>query len=146
MKVSEDSFYYLCNTYSGSSQKPPQYAIWVFLVQTAGSKAGLGSSGSLCQPGCSLSPIGMGHGDNQLMELWTAHVIAHEVGHNFGMEHDVDVGCGNWPDVGHMSGNGYGWSSCSKRQVQKIYEKLKPEGGWCLKGKVHVFFCFFCKN
>ena len=83
----------------------------------------------------------MGRGDTQLREMWTAHVIAHEVGHNFGMAHDRDIGCGYWPDVGHMSGNSELWSSCSRQQVQKIYEVLKKKGQWCLKGKG-----IFCKN
>ena len=86
----------------------------------------------------------MGRGDTQLREMWTAHVIAHEVGHNFGMAHDRDIGCGYWPDVGHMSGNSELWSSCSRQQVQKIYEVLKKKGQWCLKGK-GIFYTFFKK-
>ena len=107
----------------------------MFLGLKSGNAAGFGSGGTLCKPGCSFGNINMGRGDTQLREMWTAHVIAHEVGHNFGMAHDVDVGCGNWPDVGQMSGNSELWSSCSKQQVQKIYEVLKKKGQWCLKGK-----------
>ena len=119
----------------------------MFLGLKYGTAAGYGSLGTLCKPACSFGNIDMGRGDTQLREMWTAHVIAHEVGHNFGMAHDRDIGCGYWPDRGHMSGNSELWSSCSREQVKKIYEVLKKKGQWCLKGKgIFSKTCFKIEN
>ena len=50
-----------------------------------------------------------------------------------GMGHDVDVGCGN--GSGAMSGRAGKWSSCSRRDFRKHYDKRKKQGKWCLKGR-----------
>jgi M6 family metalloprotease-like protein len=66
-------------------------------------------------------------------------VLAHELGHNFGMSHDFDDKHGG--QGGHCNGQGimsYGsfnynqWSSCSKSDFQQYYAS-KNWGNGCLE-------------
>ena len=49
------------------------------------------------------------------------------------MRHDEDIGCGKGSDKGHMSGHHNGWSTCSRREFEASYLKLKQNNNWCLK-------------
>eukprot|EP01083_Nonionella_stella_P314702 1134706_1 len=60
-----------------------------------------------------------------------AHHMAHEIGHNFGMQHDTDAGCPSGYIMG-PSGGANGWSSCS-RDALKSHCRKKSNCG-CLSG------------
>ena len=49
------------------------------------------------------------------------------------MDHDLNIGCGQDGDKGHMSGTHNRWSTCSKREFLDNYNFLKAIDKWCLK-------------
>ena len=54
------------------------------------------------------------------------------------MRHDDDIGCGKDSDKGLMHGISFyprssDWSTCSRREFEANYEKLKRSNNWCLK-------------
>lgn len=118
------------------------YASWAFLCKEADTAIGWGGLGTLCNPGCSIQRINKDHDENwkHYRMLWTAFVLSHEIGHNFGMSHDVDKGCGKYPNNGYMSGTHGQWSSCSQRSFKDMYEGLKGNGRWCMEGRISITF------
>ena len=48
------------------------------------------------------------------------------------MDHDLNIGCGQDGDKGHMSGTPGRWSTCSKREFLDNYNLLKSIDKWCL--------------
>ena len=48
------------------------------------------------------------------------------------MNHDLDIGCGQDGDKGHMSSQHDRWSTCSKREFLDLYNFLQSSKRWCL--------------
>ena len=68
----------------------------------------------------------------------TAQVVAHETGHNLGMNHDNSrtfkgKSC---KKTGAMSGVPGVWSKCSQNDIHALYDfYISMNQKWCLKGK-----------
>ena len=102
--------------------------LWVYLCRDGTTYAGLADIGTLCEKGYLLSML---HGNDRPNVLGTAEIVTHEMGHNLGMMHDVDVGCSK--NSGFMSGaHNHKWSFCSRNQLLILYNRLKKENNWCL--------------
>ena len=48
------------------------------------------------------------------------------------MDHDLNIGCGQDGDKGHMSSTPGRWSTCSKSEFLDNYNLLKSIDKWCL--------------
>ena len=48
------------------------------------------------------------------------------------MDHDLNIGCGQDGDKGHMSGTPGRWSTCSKREFLDNYNLLNSIDKWCV--------------
>lgn len=99
---------------------------------------GLAPVGEMCSP----SQSGGVSTDHSKFIAIVAATVAHEMGHNFGMEHDDptcscqdDNGCIMMPQSSYHGFNQ--WSSCS---INKLREKLKSGIDVCLKNKPEKLF------
>nr|BAO23490.1 metalloproteinase [Deinagkistrodon acutus] len=96
-------------------------------IELNGATIGLASIGSMCDPTDSTGIVE----DHSRRNLFVAITMAHELGHNLGMDHDKDYcSCGANSCVMSATlirGRSYQFSNCSKEDCQRYLRNSNPE-------------------